>query len=136
MVLSTTSSTLSVPLMRMVSPFRFHCLKGFGNGSKWDYCSEGPTDWAFKVFTSAESLGNPVIQALSLPVSTSKHVAQPFLAPSTGQVNCVWLSGVSARQASRYVPITVGRSQSIQTLGHRFIRESVHLLLFSPLHFR
>ncbi|MGD0637737.1 MAG: hypothetical protein ABSA72_06835, partial [Nitrososphaerales archaeon] len=95
-VLSTTSSTLSVPLMRMVSPFRFYCLKGFGSGPKWDYASEGPTDWAFKVFTTAEALGNPVIQALSLPVSTSDYVAQPFVAPSTGQINCVWLSGVSS----------------------------------------
>ena len=95
-VLSTTSSKLSVPLMRMVSPFRFYCLKGYGNGSKWDYCAEGPTDWAFKVFTTAEALGNPVIQALSLPVTTSNFVAQPFVAPSTGQINCVWLAGVSS----------------------------------------
>jgi hypothetical protein len=94
-VLSTTSSALSVPLMRLVSPFRFYCLKRNNSGA-WNYCDEGPTDWAFKVFTTAETLGNPVVQGLNLPVTTTNYVAQPFVAPSNGTVNCVWLSGVSS----------------------------------------
>ena len=101
-VLSTTSSTLSVPLMRMVSPFRFYCLKR--SGGMWNYCAEGPTDWAWKVFTTAETLGNPVIQGLGLPVSTSNYVAQPFIAPSTGTINCVWLNGVSDTTAVSIYP--------------------------------
>ncbi len=47
-VLSTSSKTLSVPLMRMVSPFRFYCLTRSGPGWTVDLLFRRPHGLGFQ----------------------------------------------------------------------------------------
>ena len=83
-IVFSTNSTQHFTFGRLTSPFEFLVLSSPNGGASWYNPSEGPTEYAFTVTLSKETLGTFVAGSVGTSLTANGIFAQPFIVAATG----------------------------------------------------
>jgi hypothetical protein len=90
-IVFSANSTEKFTFGRLTSAFGFLVLVSNDGGVSWYNPSEGPTDYAFTVTLSKETLGTFVAGHIQTALTPSSIFAQPFVASSSASVEGIYI---------------------------------------------
>ncbi len=94
-IVFTANSTNRFTFGRLTSPFEFLVLVSGNGGLSWSNPSEGPTEFAFTVALSEETLGTFVAGQIETSLTSNSLFAQPFIASSDTSAEGVYVGPLS-----------------------------------------
>ncbi len=90
-IVFSTNSTQHFTFGRLTSPFEFLVLSSPNGGASWYNPSEGPTEYAFTVTLSKETLGTFVAGSVGTSLTANGIFAQPFIATSDTSIEGIYI---------------------------------------------
>jgi hypothetical protein len=90
-IVFSANSTQHFTFGRLTSPFEFLVLSSANGGASWYNPSEGPTEYAFTVTLSKETLGTFVAGSVGTSLTSNGIFAQPFIATSDTSIEGVYI---------------------------------------------
>jgi hypothetical protein len=90
-IVFSANSTEKFTFGRMTSAFEFLVLVSGDGGASWGNPADGPTEFAFTVTLSKETLGTFVSGEIQTPLTSNSIFAQPFVASSDASVGGVYI---------------------------------------------
>ena len=90
-IVFSTNSTQHFTFGRLTSPFEFLVLSSANGGASWYNPSEGPTEYAFTVTLSEETLGTFVAGSVGTSLTSNGIFAQPFIATSDTSIEGIYI---------------------------------------------
>ena len=90
-IVFSASSTERFTFGRLTSPFEFLVLVSGNGGASWSIPSEGPTEFAFTIALSKETIGTFVAGSTGASLTPDSLFAQPFVASSNTTVEGVYI---------------------------------------------
>ena len=90
-IVFSTNSTQRFTFGRLTSPFEFLVLSSPNGGASWYTPSEGPTEYAFTVTLSKETLGTFVSGSVGTSLTANGIFAQPFIATSDTSIEGIYI---------------------------------------------
>ena len=90
-IVFSSNSTLEFTLARLTSPYQFLVQVSNNGGASWTDPIEGPTEYAFTLTLSKETIGTFVAGQIQTPLTTNGVFAQPFVASSNATVEGLFI---------------------------------------------
>lgn len=90
-IVFSANSTDGFTFARLTSPFEFLVKVSYDGGNSWYDPSEGPTELAFVISLSSETIGTYVTGQTLITLAPSSIFAQPFFAKSDSSVDGVYI---------------------------------------------
>ena len=119
-IVFSTNSTERFTFARLTNSFESLVLISNNGGTSWVSPGEGPTDYAFTVTLSKETLGTFVAGQISTALTPNSLFAQPFIASSNSSVEGVYLGPLVGEGPQLLVSITPtgsGGEPAVSPLG-------------------